>query len=127
MATRADSRPGGAPPAVVPGVAAVVYTRAGCAPCAATVRAMARHGLPVRQVPLDEQTGAEEIEAFKAAGLVSVPVVVTETATWSGFRPDLIRTLAHNQHTESQARATAPAAQHGPGVPASARAAGLGI
>ncbi|WP_194928725.1 NrdH-redoxin [Pseudactinotalea sp. HY158] len=87
---------------------------------------MARHGLPVRQVPL-EQAGAEEIEAFKAAGLVSAPVVVTENGTWSGFRPDLIRTLAHNQHSEPRARATTQFASPGPGVPAPARAAGWGI
>lgn len=60
-----------------------------CSKCTATKRAMDKKGISYEA---REMTAAER-EAFKAAGLLSAPVVVTDQETWAGFRPDKILSL----------------------------------
>ncbi|ERI35396.1 hypothetical protein M707_21955 [Arthrobacter sp. AK-YN10] len=60
-----------------------------CSNCTATKRAMDKQGISYEA---REMTAAER-EAFKAAGLLSAPVVVTDQETWAGFRPDKILSL----------------------------------
>ncbi len=60
-----------------------------CSKCIATKKAMDRRGITYQ---VREMTEAER-EAFKEAGHLSAPVVVTDTDTWAGFRPDKILTL----------------------------------
>ncbi|WP_420181319.1 glutaredoxin domain-containing protein [Paenarthrobacter sp. TA1.8] len=60
-----------------------------CSKCIATKRAMDKRGISYEA---REMTDAER-EAFKAAGHLSAPVVVTEQETWAGFRPDKILSL----------------------------------
>lgn len=57
-----------------------------CSKCTATKKAMDRRDVDYRT---EEMTDAQR-EAFKAAGHLSAPVVVTDTETWAGFRPDKI-------------------------------------
>jgi glutaredoxin-like protein NrdH len=59
-----------------------------CSNCTATKKAMDRQGITYQS---QEMTDAER-EAFKKAG--HMPVVVTDSDTWAGFRPDKILTLA---------------------------------
>ncbi len=40
------------------------------------------------------------LEGFKAQGLMSAPIVTTDTKSWSGFRIDKIQSLA--RHLKSQ-------------------------
>jgi glutaredoxin-like protein NrdH len=60
-----------------------------CSKCTATKRAMDRCGITYQ---VREMTEAER-EAFKKAGHMAAPVVVTETDAWAGFRPDKILAL----------------------------------
>ncbi|GAP61391.1 glutaredoxin-like protein NrdH [Arthrobacter sp. Hiyo1] len=61
-----------------------------CSKCTATKKAMERRGITYQ---VREMTDAER-EAFKKAGYMSAPVVVTEAETWAGFRPDKILALS---------------------------------
>lgn len=60
-----------------------------CSNCTATKKAMDRHGITYRS---REMTDAER-EAFKKAGHLAAPVVVTDSDTWAGLRPDKILAL----------------------------------
>ncbi|AOY74455.1 hypothetical protein ARZXY2_4956 (plasmid) [Arthrobacter sp. ZXY-2] len=60
-----------------------------CSKCTAAKKAMDRRGITYQ---VREMTDAER-EAFKKAGHMSAPVVVTETESWAGFRPDTILAL----------------------------------
>ncbi|WP_369021720.1 glutaredoxin domain-containing protein [Paenarthrobacter ureafaciens] len=61
-----------------------------CSKCIATKKAMDRRGITYQA---REMTEAER-EAFKKAGHLAAPIVVTETESWAGFRPDKILTLS---------------------------------
>lgn len=61
-----------------------------CSSCTATKKAMDRRGITYR---VREMTETDR-EAFKKAGHLSAPVVITDTESWAGFRPDKILTLA---------------------------------
>jgi glutaredoxin-like protein NrdH len=69
-----------------------VYELPGCVQCRMTERALDASGLPYRVVNLAEDETA--VEYVKDLGYSSAPVVVVGTASWSGFRPDLIATVA---------------------------------
>jgi glutaredoxin-like protein NrdH len=77
-----------------------VYTLPGCIQCDLTKRVLDSAGLPY--IVVDLATNPHAVDAVKQLGYTSAPVVVVGTASWSGFRPDRIKTVA-------TARATAPA------------------
>ena len=62
-----------------------VYTQPRCQPCKATIRRLEERG-----VSYLVKEAAEHVDDLKALGHSSAPVVVTGTAHWSGYRPDLI-------------------------------------
>ena len=69
-----------------------VYTKPSCVQCNATKLAMAKAGRTYREVDLTRD--AEALEAVKAMGYQSAPVVFAGGEHWSGFRPDKIKALA---------------------------------
>lgn len=73
-------------------VSITVYTKPSCVQCNATKRALAKAGLEYQEVDLTED--AEALEAVKALGYQSAPVVFADGDHWSGFRPDKIKSLA---------------------------------
>ena len=60
-----------------------------CSNCTATKKAMARQGISYQ---VREMTAMER-DTFRQAGHMAAPVVVTDSDSWSGFRPDKILTL----------------------------------
>jgi len=68
-----------------------IYTRNDCVQCHATKRAIESRGLAFELVNLDTQP--EAIDALRAQGFRQLPVVITDTLSWSGFRPDMINRL----------------------------------
>ncbi|CAD6016155.1 glutaredoxin domain-containing protein [Agreia sp. COWG] len=72
-----------------------VYTKTEsfCGQCKATELALERAGITFNVVSLEAQT-AEVIEDFKTRLGTAAPIVVTPDTAWSGFRPDLISSLA---------------------------------
>ena len=71
-----------------------VYTKPMCVQCDATKRALNKAGLEYTLVDITEDAAA--LSHVKSLGFMQAPVVVTETDSWSGFRPDKIAELAES-------------------------------
>lgn len=69
-----------------------VYSKPSCVQCTATYRALDRQGIAYSVVDLSQDAVA--LETVRSLGYQQVPVVVTESDHWSGFRPDKISALA---------------------------------
>lgn len=69
-----------------------VYTKTRCPQCEATKRQLTKQGLNFNQVDLSDCQ--ELIDQFIAQGFKQTPIVVTDEATWTGYRPDLIKKIA---------------------------------
>ncbi|RRJ87440.1 glutaredoxin-like protein NrdH [Gulosibacter macacae] len=69
-----------------------VYSKPSCVQCTATYRALDKQGIEyeIFDVSADEKA----LEAVKELGYLQAPVVVTDSDSWSGFRPDKISELA---------------------------------
>lgn len=68
-----------------------VYSKPHCPQCVATVRWLERSDIPYTAVDLtQDQQAFAHVESL---GYKQVPVVEYEDQHWSGFRPDLIKTI----------------------------------
>lgn len=68
-----------------------MYSKPACVQCTATYRALDERGVEYEVKDLSVDPAA--LEQVKALGHLQAPVVVTDSANWSGFRPDLIATI----------------------------------
>lgn len=66
-----------------------VHSKKPCVQCDATFRRLDKDGIEYDVVQLTDESAAK----FRDAGHMQAPVVVTDTDTWAGFRPDLIDKL----------------------------------
>lgn len=78
-----------------------IYTTSNCAQCSMTKKQFDKLGIRYDEIALEQHP--ELIEQFKAIGLLSAPIVVTDIKKWSGFRLDKIRSL-HNYLTQERGR-----------------------
>lgn len=69
-----------------------VYSKPNCVQCNASYRALDAKGNEYEVFDLTQMP--EKLEEFKAAGHLQAPIIVTDGATWHGFRPDLISQYA---------------------------------
>jgi glutaredoxin-like protein NrdH len=69
-----------------------VYSKPACVQCTATTRALDRRGVAYEVVDISEDAAA--YARVSEMGYRQVPVVVAGDSHWSGFRPDMIGTLA---------------------------------
>jgi glutaredoxin-like protein NrdH len=69
-----------------------VYTKPACVQCNATKRALDKAGVDYTTVDISQDEQARE--AVMAMGHMQAPVVVTDDANWSGFRPDRLKERA---------------------------------
>lgn len=70
-----------------------VLTKPSCVACTQTKKALDRLGVEYTVVDITEDEKA--LATAKGLGYLSAPVVIaSEDNHWSGFRPDLIKTLA---------------------------------
>ena len=69
-----------------------VYTKPHCVQCEATKRQLHRQGIEFTSVDLTQNP--EALRTVQEAGFKQVPVVMTDDASWSGYRPDMIKQLA---------------------------------
>ena len=72
-----------------------IYTRNDCVQCHAIKRAMESRGYTFELINLDNDPQA--VEALRAQGFRQLPVVITDSLSWSGFRPDMINRLGPAQ------------------------------
>lgn len=70
----------------------VVWSKPSCVQCTATYRKLDGLGLTYEVKDLTEHPDA--IEAFRARGLLSAPVVIVGDDAWSGFNPIKLAELA---------------------------------
>ncbi len=68
-----------------------VYSKSACVQCTATYRALDSRGISYTVVDLDQHPRSHRRP--QGRGLLQAPAVVTDTDTWTGFRPDKIATL----------------------------------
>ena len=68
---------------------ATVYGRPGCVQCRFTVKELERLHVPYNYIDIEANEVANE--QVKNMGFTSLPVVVTNSARWSGFSPDKLR------------------------------------
>lgn len=69
-----------------------VYSKPACVQCNATYKALDKQGIDYDVVDISMDDEARDY--VMALGYLQAPVVVSEGAHWSGFRPDLIKSLA---------------------------------
>lgn len=69
-----------------------VYSRPKCVQCDATYRMLDSKGVEYRVIDMSESP--EALDKVKAMGFLQAPVIVTDSDSWSGFRPDKISGLA---------------------------------
>lgn len=69
-----------------------VYTKPACVQCDATKRLMDNLGINYNSVDITKDEVA--YDKIVSMGFQSVPVVISENSSWSGFQPDKIATLA---------------------------------
>ena len=75
-----------------------VWEKPNCVQCLQTKRVMEQEGIIFRTKRLDKS--AKAVERFKDLGLMSAPIVETDTKRWSGFRLEKIRSLAKHLRVE---------------------------
>lgn len=73
-----------------------VYTKPQCMQCRATFKTLDKHA--VDYTAIDVTTNSEALDYITGLGYSSVPVVVTATAHWGGYRPDALAELARQAH-----------------------------
>jgi len=69
-----------------------IYSKTNCPQCAATYRQFDKHGIAYEVI--DVETNQTAFEYVKQLGFMQMPVVITDTDSWSGFRPDKIKQLS---------------------------------
>lgn len=69
-----------------------IYTKPLCPQCDATKRALDKRNIAYTTVDVTADSAA--LAHIKSLGFLQAPVVITDNAQWSGFRPDYIKTLA---------------------------------
>lgn len=69
-----------------------VYSKPACVQCTATTRALDRQGISYEVVDISRDAAA--LTLVQDLGYRQVPVVVAGETHWSGFRPDMIGSLA---------------------------------
>lgn len=69
-----------------------VYTKPSCVQCDATKRHLKKLDLEFETVDITENQ--EAYDKIVAMGFQAAPVVITDTDSWSGYKPDKINGLA---------------------------------
>lgn len=68
-----------------------LYSKNGCPQCKMTKRMLTERGIDFVEINTTEHP--EYIEKLKNRGIKSLPVVDTETDSWTGFQPTKINAL----------------------------------
>lgn len=68
-----------------------VYTKPHCPQCDATKRQFNKCGIDYTTVDITQDAAA--LRKLQDAGFMQAPVVITDSDSWSGYRPDKIRGL----------------------------------
>lgn len=67
-----------------------IYTKPNCVDCQRTKLAFAEAGIEYEEIDLF--TNRDALAKIKELGFRNAPVIITDTDSWSGYRPDKIFT-----------------------------------
>ena len=66
----------------------IVYTNPNCVQCEQTKKFLNREGIEYTVENLQSDDNYEKLVEFVNQGFKAAPIVVTDTETWSGYKPD---------------------------------------
>jgi glutaredoxin-like protein NrdH len=66
----------------------IVYTNPNCVQCEQTKKFLDKEGIEYTVENLQSDDNYEKLVEFVNQGFKSAPIVVTDTETWSGFKPE---------------------------------------
>ena len=66
----------------------IVYTNPNCVQCEQTKKFLNKEGIEYTVENLQSDENYEKLVEFVNQGFKAAPIVVTETETWSGYKPD---------------------------------------
>ena len=69
-------------------MAVTVYTNPNCVQCEQTKRFLDKEGIEYTVENLQSDDNYEKLVEFVNQGFKAAPIVVTDTETWSGYKPD---------------------------------------
>ena len=69
-------------------MAVTVYTNPNCVQCEQTKKYLDREGIEYTVENLQSEENYDKLVEFVNQGFKAAPIVVTDTETWSGFKPD---------------------------------------
>ena len=69
-------------------MAVIVYTNPNCVQCEQTKKFLDKEGIEYTVENLQSDDNYEKLVDFVNRGFKSAPIVVTDTETWSGYKPD---------------------------------------
>ena len=69
-------------------MAVTVYTNPNCVQCEQTKKYLDKEGIEYTVENLQSDENYDKLVEFVNQGFKSAPIVVTDTETWSGFKPD---------------------------------------
>ena len=69
-------------------MAVIVYTNPNCVQCEQTKKFLNREGIEYTVENLQSDDNYEKLVEFVNQGFKAAPIVVTDTETWSGYKPD---------------------------------------
>jgi glutaredoxin-like protein NrdH len=69
-------------------MAVTVYTNPNCVQCEQTKKFLDKEGIEYTVENLQSDENYEKLVEFINQGFKSAPIVVTDTETWSGYKPD---------------------------------------
>lgn len=71
-----------------------VWVKPNCAQCEMTKKQLDKRGIVYQEKRLDRS--AKAVDRFLEMGLMSAPIVETDTKRWSGFRLEKIKSLEYH-------------------------------
>ena len=69
-------------------MAVIVYTNPNCVQCEQTKKFLDKEGIEYTVENLQSDDNYEKLVEFVNQGFKAAPIVVTDTETWSGYKPD---------------------------------------
>lgn len=66
----------------------IVYTNPNCVQCEMTKKYLDKEGIEYTVESLQAEENYDKLVAFVEQGFKAAPIVVTDTETWSGYKPD---------------------------------------
>lgn len=68
-----------------------LFSRTKCMQCKMTHKWLEEHNIKFEETNIDEEPSV--LEQLKEQGFMQTPVVIVKDKSWTGFRPEMLKTL----------------------------------